>query len=105
MATAGLPYGLQAMLKEGHRHYSGLEGAVYRNIEACKALASIVKTSMGPNGESCERGEGKGGGWRVWQQASCVAARAPLRRKRAPVLPHASRSASPPSFVDLSAVL
>lgn len=67
MATAGLPYGLQAMLKEGHRHYSGLEGAVYRNIEACKALASIVKTSMGPNGE-CVCGRGWGG------MAACVAA-------------------------------
>ena len=53
MSTAGLPYGLSAMLKEGHRHYSGLEEAVYKNIDACKQLAAIVKTSMGPNGE-CE---------------------------------------------------
>ena len=47
MSTAGLPYGLSAMLKEGHRHYSGLEEAVYKNIDACKQLAAIVKTSMG----------------------------------------------------------
>lgn len=51
MSTAGLPYGLSAMLKEGHRHYSGLEEAVYKNIDACKQLAAIVKTSMGPNGK------------------------------------------------------
>ena len=51
MSTQGLPYGLSAMLKEGHRHYSGLEEAVYKNIDACKQLAAIVKTSMGPNGE------------------------------------------------------
>jgi hypothetical protein len=57
MSTAGLPYGLSAMLKEGHRHYSGLEEAVYKNIDACKQLAAIVKTSMGPNGEEEEQGE------------------------------------------------
>jgi hypothetical protein len=47
----GMPYGLQAMLKEGHKHLSGLEEAVLKNIEACKALAQITRTSMGPNGE------------------------------------------------------
>jgi len=47
----GMPYGLQAMLKEGHKHLSGLEEAVLKNIEACKQLAQITRTSMGPNGE------------------------------------------------------
>lgn len=47
----GMPYGLQAMLKEGHKHLSGLEEAVLKNIEACKQLANITRTSMGPNGE------------------------------------------------------
>lgn len=46
----GMPYGLQAMLKEGHKHLSGLEEAVLKNIEACKSLAQITRTSMGPNG-------------------------------------------------------
>mmetsp|Transcript_31717 Transcript_31717/g.57630 ORF Transcript_31717/g.57630 Transcript_31717/m.57630 type:complete len:543 (-) Transcript_31717:57-1685(-) len=46
----GMPYGLQAMLKEGHKHYSGLEEAVLKNVEACKNLAKITRTSMGPNG-------------------------------------------------------
>jgi T-complex protein 1 subunit theta len=38
------------MLKEGHKHFSGLEEAVLRNIDACKALSQITRTSMGPNG-------------------------------------------------------
>ena len=46
----GLPYGLQAMLKEGHKHFSGVDEAVMRNIEACKNLAQICRTSLGPNG-------------------------------------------------------
>uniref|UniRef100_A0A7S0S258 CCT-theta n=1 Tax=Chlamydomonas leiostraca TaxID=1034604 RepID=A0A7S0S258_9CHLO len=46
----GLPYGLQAMLKEGHKHFAGVDEAVVRNIEACKNLAQIVRTSLGPNG-------------------------------------------------------
>lgn len=47
----GMPYGLQAMLKEGHKHFSGLDEAVYKNIEAGKQLSQIAKTSMGPNGK------------------------------------------------------
>lgn len=43
-------YGFQSMLKDGYRHYSGLEEAIYRNIEACKAVTNITKTSFGPNG-------------------------------------------------------
>ena len=45
-----MPYGLQAMLKDGHKHMSGMEDAVFRNIDACKQLSVITKTSMGPNG-------------------------------------------------------
>jgi T-complex protein 1 subunit theta len=48
--SMGLPYGLQAMLKEGHKHFSGVEEAVIKNIDACKALSQITRTSMGPNG-------------------------------------------------------
>jgi T-complex protein 1 subunit theta len=50
MAGMGLPYGLQSMLKEGHKHFSGVDEAVVRNIEACKNLALICRTSLGPNG-------------------------------------------------------
>ena len=47
----GMPYGLQAMLKDGHKHFSGLDEAVLKNIEACKNLSQITRTSLGPNGE------------------------------------------------------
>lgn len=46
----GTPYGLQAMLKEGHKHFSGVDEAVMKNIEACKGLSAITRTSLGPNG-------------------------------------------------------
>lgn len=38
------------MLKEGHRHLSGLDEAVLKNIDACKQLSTITRTSLGPNG-------------------------------------------------------
>ncbi|CAH9102398.1 unnamed protein product [Cuscuta europaea] len=44
------PYGMQSMLKEGHRHLSGLDEAVIKNIDACKQLSGITRTSYGPNG-------------------------------------------------------
>ncbi|XP_078435748.1 TCP-1/cpn60 chaperonin family protein [Wolffia australiana] len=44
------PYGLQSMLKEGHRLLSGLEEAVLKNIDACQELSHITRTSLGPNG-------------------------------------------------------
>ena len=53
MSGMGLPYGLQAMLKEGHKHLSGLQEAVLKNIEACKQLSQITRSSMGPNGAPC----------------------------------------------------
>ena len=36
--------------QEGHKHLSGLDEAVIRNIEACKQLSQITRTSLGPNG-------------------------------------------------------
>ncbi|KAG2686311.1 hypothetical protein I3760_09G001300 [Carya illinoinensis] len=44
------PYGIQTMLKEGHKHLSGLDEAVLKNIDACKQLSTITRTSLGPNG-------------------------------------------------------
>jgi len=41
---------VQQMMKSGTQHYSGTEEAVFRNIQACKDIAKIVKTSFGPNG-------------------------------------------------------
>lgn len=42
--------GFAQMLKDGARHYSGLEEAVYRNIQACKQLAETTRTAYGPFG-------------------------------------------------------
>ena len=46
---AGAP-GLGGLLKDGHKHYSGLEEVNIKNIEACKQLSQITRTSLGPNG-------------------------------------------------------
>jgi T-complex protein 1 subunit theta len=43
-------YGFQNLLKEGSKHYSGLEEAIYRNINACREISNMTKTSFGPNG-------------------------------------------------------
>lgn len=50
------PYGIQSMLKEGYRHLSGLDEAVIKNIEACKELSTITRTSLGPNGSLISSG-------------------------------------------------
>jgi T-complex protein 1 subunit theta len=42
--------GLGGMLKEGHKSFSGVHGAVLKNIEAAKAIADMVQSSLGPNG-------------------------------------------------------
>ena len=42
--------GVGGMLKDGHKTFSGVQGAVIKNIEAAKAIASMVKTSLGPYG-------------------------------------------------------
>ena len=43
-------FGVQGMLKEGHKHLTGLEEATFKNIEAAKQLSSCIRTSLGPNG-------------------------------------------------------
>ncbi|KAK7494829.1 hypothetical protein BaRGS_00013956 [Batillaria attramentaria] len=44
--------GFAQMLKEGAKHYSGLEEAVYRNIDACKELAKTTRSAYGPHGQN-----------------------------------------------------
>ncbi|KAL8599254.1 T-complex protein 1 subunit theta [Nucella lapillus] len=44
--------GFAQMLKDGAKHYSGLEEAVFRNLEACKELAKTTKTAYGPHGQN-----------------------------------------------------
>lgn len=41
--------GFQNLLKDGYRHYAGLEEAILRNIEACKEISTLTRTSFGPN--------------------------------------------------------
>lgn len=48
-STARLAGGLTSLLKDGYKHFSGLEDAIVRNIEACRGLAVITRTSLGPN--------------------------------------------------------
>nr|AWT57841.1 T-complex protein 1 [Chilo suppressalis]AWT57842.1 T-complex protein 1 [Chilo suppressalis] len=42
--------GVPQMMKDGARMFSGLEEAVYRNINACKQFAQSVRSAYGPNG-------------------------------------------------------
>jgi T-complex protein 1 subunit theta len=42
--------GLSGMLKHGAEHHTGVQDAIIRNLEACKQLTSITRTSLGPNG-------------------------------------------------------
>ena len=43
--------GIPNLFKEGTKHRSGLHEAIFRNVDACKQLADITRTSLGPNGE------------------------------------------------------
>ncbi|KAI5410140.1 T-complex protein 1 subunit theta [Lathyrus oleraceus] len=43
-------YGMQSMLKECHKHLSGLDEAILKNTDACNQLFTITRTSLGPNG-------------------------------------------------------
>lgn len=38
--------------QDGHKHMSGLDEAVIKNVEACKQLSKITRTSLGPNGKA-----------------------------------------------------
>lgn len=42
--------GVQGLLKEGGKHFAGVDEALLRNIEACKTLSQITKSSLGPSG-------------------------------------------------------
>ena len=36
---------------QGSKHYSGLEEAMLRNIEAVKGLAQMTRSALGPHGK------------------------------------------------------
>jgi hypothetical protein len=42
--------GLSDLLKEGTKHYQGVDEAVAKNLDAAKQLADITRTSLGPQG-------------------------------------------------------
>ena len=42
--------GLPGMLKDGYQHFSGVEEAIMRNIEAATQISKKCRTSLGPNG-------------------------------------------------------
>jgi len=42
--------GVNGLLKEGGKHFAGVDEALLRNIEACKTLSTITKSSLGPSG-------------------------------------------------------
>ncbi|XP_052811560.1 T-complex protein 1 subunit theta-like [Mya arenaria] len=44
--------GFAQMLKDGAKHFSGLEEAVYKNIDACKELSRTTRSSFGPHGQN-----------------------------------------------------
>ncbi|XP_064404674.1 T-complex protein 1 subunit theta-like [Halichondria panicea] len=50
MALSVPKSGLSTMMKDGAKHFHGLEEAIYRNIQACKELSVVTKSSYGPNG-------------------------------------------------------
>ncbi|XP_026190560.1 T-complex protein 1 subunit theta [Cyclospora cayetanensis] len=45
-------HGLGALLKDGYRTFTGIDEVTAKNIEACKTLTDITKTSLGPCGLS-----------------------------------------------------
>jgi len=46
--TGGIAF--SDLLKDGAKHFSGVDEATMRNIEAVKKLSQITRTSLGPNG-------------------------------------------------------
>uniref|UniRef100_A0A0G4FZU3 CCT-theta n=1 Tax=Chromera velia CCMP2878 TaxID=1169474 RepID=A0A0G4FZU3_9ALVE len=45
----GQPQGLQALLKDGAKQFTGIDEALLKNIEAVRNLSEITRTSLGPN--------------------------------------------------------
>lgn len=45
--------GFNGLLRNGYKSFSGTQDAVIRNIDACRELSTIHRTSLGPNGWRC----------------------------------------------------
>ncbi|CAD6565681.1 MAG: T-complex protein 1 subunit theta [Alectoria sarmentosa] len=50
LSMPGAPNG--GLFKQGYQNYESEDGAVIRNIEACRAIAQTVQTSLGPYGRN-----------------------------------------------------
>lgn len=50
MALSIPKVGFSRMLKEGVKHYRGVEESVLRNVEACVELAATIRSAYGPDG-------------------------------------------------------
>lgn len=50
MTHRNMKRGMPSLFKAGTSHLSGLEEAIIKNLQACKALSTITRTSLGPNG-------------------------------------------------------
>lgn len=44
------PGGIQALLKEGGKHFSGMDEALLKNIDAAKQIGTMTRSSFGPFG-------------------------------------------------------
>ncbi|KAL8438983.1 hypothetical protein Efla_006928 [Eimeria flavescens] len=52
LAQFAARHGLSGLLKDGYRTFTGIDEVTAKNIEACKTLTDITKTSLGPHGLS-----------------------------------------------------
>eukprot|EP00300_Choanocystis_sp_HF-7_P027340 c32434_g1_i1.p1 GENE.c32434_g1_i1~~c32434_g1_i1.p1 ORF type:complete len:569 (-),score=150.40 c32434_g1_i1:101-1705(-) len=44
--------GLTDLLKDGTKHFQGIDEAVAKNLQACKQLSDMTRTSLGPQGRN-----------------------------------------------------
>lgn len=50
MFKPGAAGGIQSILKDGGKHFAGLDDAVLKNIDAAKQISRLTKSSFGPHG-------------------------------------------------------
>ena len=50
MFKSGAAGGIQSILKDGGKHFAGVDDAVLKNIDAAKQISQLTKSSFGPHG-------------------------------------------------------
>lgn len=78
-------HGLGALLKDGYRTFTGIDEVTAKNIEACKTLTDIIKTSLGESVQSSEADKGA-------LQVFAAAGAAPRAAAAAPTAAEAGRA-------------